>query len=154
MEQLKVYKYKLDFYYKLIIIYLLFLVSYTLIRGNFSHEKFSIVSKDPIIFIAFTFVFFSILLLLMNFIISKQIIFEKDKIVLKNRFRQKEILLSDIVYVKFSRERGKKIEGSRKIRIIKLKLKNRKRYIRIRVMDYYDERKMIGDFKKISMSKQ
>ena len=148
------YKYKLDFYYKSLIIYLLFLVSYTLIRGNFSHENFSIVFKDPIIYIALTFVFFSILLLLLNLITSKQIIFEQDKIILRNRFRQKDIPISDIVYVKFSRERGKKIEGSRKIRIIKLKLKNRKRYIRIRVMDYYDERKMIGDFKKISTSKQ
>lgn len=154
METIKVYKYKLDFYYKSLIIYLLFLVSYTLIRGNFSQENFSIVFKDPIIYIALTFVFFAILLLLLNLITSKQLIFEKDKIVLKNRFRQKDILFSDIVYIKFSRERGKKIEGSRKIRIIKLKLKNRKRYIRIRVMDYYDERKMIGDFKKISITKQ
>jgi len=154
MESIKVYKYKLDFHYKSLIIYLLFLIIYILIRGNFSQENFSVVLKDPIIYIAIAFVLFSILLLLLNLITSKQIIFGQDKIIFKNRFRQKDILVSDIVYVKFSRERGKKIEGSRKIRIIKLKLKNRKRYIRIRVTDYYDERKMIGDFKKISVSKQ
>jgi len=154
MEAIRIYKYKLDFYYKSLIIYLLFLVSYTLIRGKFSQENFSVVFNDPIIYIAITFVLFSIVLLLLNIISSKQIIFETDKIILKNRFRQREILFSDIAYVRFSRERGKNIEGSRKIRNVKIKLKNKKRYIRIRVTDYYDERKMIGDFKKISINKQ
>lgn len=154
METIRVYKYKLDFYYKSIIIYLLFLVSYSLIRGKFSEGNFSVVFNDPIIYIALAFVFFSIILFLLNLIISRQIIFEADKLIFKNRFRQREILFNDILFVKFSRERGKKIEGSRKIRIIKLKLKNRKRYIRIRVTDFYDERKMIGDFKKLSINKQ
>ncbi len=78
---------------------------------------------------------------------NKQIIFLEDRIVFKNRFGQREVLKSDIIAVKFSKERGKDIYEHSKIRLVKLKLKDRKRWLRIRISEYYDERKLIKEFK-------
>jgi len=143
----KIFKFKLDFYYKSLIIYFIFLVIYAIIRGNFSEEKFYIVFKDPIIYITVIFIIITLIGLIINAMRNKQIIFYDDKIVFKNRFGEREIFKDEILAVKFSRERGKVIDGHRKIRLVKLKLKNRKRWLRIRVIDYYDERKLIKEFK-------
>ncbi len=146
MEE-KVFKFKLDYYYKSLIIYLFFLVFYIIIRGNFSEEKFSVVFKDPIIYLTVIFIIITLIALLVNMMRNKQIIFLEDRIVFKNRFGQREVLKSDIIAVKFSKERGKDIYEHSKIRLVKLKLKDRKRWLRIRISEYYDERKLIKEFK-------
>ncbi|MCX7833224.1 MAG: hypothetical protein N2490_03325 [Ignavibacteria bacterium] len=145
----KVFKFKLDFYYKSIIIYFIFLIVYSVIRGNFSEERFYIVFKDPIIYITVIFIIITLISLIVNALRNKQIIFLDDRIVFKNRFGKREIFKEEIINIKFSKERGKEIDGDRKIRLVKLKLKNRKRWLRIRITDYYDERKLIKEFKLI-----
>lgn len=50
MEQ-RIYKYNLDFYYKSLILYLVFLILYVLLKGSFGEEKFEVVFKDPLIYI-------------------------------------------------------------------------------------------------------
>lgn len=143
----KVFKFKLDFYYKSLIIYLLFLIVYSIIRGNFSQEEFYIVFRDPIIYITAIFILITLIALIVNAIRNNQIVFLDDKIIFKNRFGSREVLKDEIISIKFSRERGKEIDGHRRIRLVKLKLKDRKRWLRIRITDYYDERKLIKEFK-------
>lgn len=54
----RIYKYRLDFYYKSLIIYLITLIAYILIKGQFFHERFEVVVKDPIIYIITIFIVF------------------------------------------------------------------------------------------------
>jgi len=150
----RVYKYKLDFYYKSLIIYFLFLVFYVLIRGQFSGQEFYIVFKDPIIYIVLLFILFTFAMLVLYAVRARQIIFENDKFILKNRFGEREIHFSEILSIRFSREKGKKIEGIYKIRIVKLKLKNRKRLLRIRIGEFENERKLIQEFKLLMPAKK
>jgi len=149
METKRIYKYKLDFYYKALIIYFIFLTVYVILRGNLSEKKFSFFIEDPIIYIITLFIIYSLIVLLIKYIRNRQIIFEEDKIILKNRFGERSILFSDVVSVRFSHERGKFIEGTKRIRIVKLKLKNRKRNLRIKIGEYYNERNLIREFKNI-----
>jgi hypothetical protein len=144
------YKSRLDFYYNSLIIYLLFFVAYVLIRGEFSNEKFVILFKDPIIYIILMFIFFFLIALISNAVKSKTLIFNGDKIVLKNRFGQRELNKSEILFVKFSRERKRRSEEKSQIRLVKLKLKNRKRQLRIRLSEFNNEKELINEFKNIT----
>ncbi len=149
METKKVFKYKLDFYYRALIIYFVFLAVYVIIRGNFSEKKFSFVVEDPILYVIILFILYSLAVLIIKYLRNRQIIFEDDRIVLKNRFGERFILFSDVISIRFSRERGKFVEGTKKIRIVKMKLKNRKRNLRIKIGEFYDERQLIREFKNI-----
>ena len=144
------YKHKLNFYYNLLIIYMLFLVMYVLVRGEFSNEKFSILFKDPILYIVLIFILYFLFMLIMNVLKAKVLLFNGDKIILKNRFGQRELDKSEILFVKFSRERKRNKEDKSHIRIVKLKLKDRKRMLRIRVSEFNNENELIGEFKNIS----
>ena len=150
----RIYKYKLDFYYKSLIIYFIFLIIYILIRGQFSGVEFMVVFKDAIIYIVLIFIVITLIALIINFIRARQIIFTDDRLILKNRFGQREILFNEIIFVRFSREKGRNLEGSRRIRIVKLKLINRKRNLRIRIGEFYNERKLIQEFKSVTAEKK
>jgi hypothetical protein len=125
-------------------------VAYVLIRGEFSNEKFVILFKDPIIYIILMFIFFFLIVLISNAVKSKTLIFNVDKIVLKNRFGQRELNKSEILFVKFSRERKRRSEEKSQIRLVKLKLKNRKRQLRIRLSEFNNEKELINEFKNIT----
>ena len=144
------YKSRLDFYYNSLIIYFIFFVAYTLIRGEFSREKFSILLNDPIIYVILIFMIFLLLVLISNAIRAKTLIFTADKIILKNRFGQRELNKSEILLVKFSRERKRRSEDKSLIRIVKLRLLNRKRLLRIRLSEFNNEKELINEFKNIA----
>ena len=129
---------------------MLFLVMYVLVRGEFSNEKFSILFKDPILYIVLIFILYFLFMLIMNVLKAKVLLFNGDKIILKNRFGQRELDKSEILFVKFSRERKRNKEDKSHIRIVKLKLKDRKRMLRIRVSEFNNENELIGEFKNIS----
>lgn len=146
----RIYKYKLDFYYKSLIIYLVTLMFYILIKGNFTHETFMVVVKDPIIYLISIFIVFFLGILLSNAMRAREIIFEGRKIVFQNRFGQREVGFQEIMNVKFSREKKIIRQERSDVRIVKLKLKNRKRYLRIRLNDFQNENELINEFKNIS----
>ena len=149
-DKIRTYKQRLDFYYNSLIIYLLFLVFYVLIRGEFSKEKFTVIFKDPILYIVIIFILFFLFVLILNYVRAKKLVFDNGKIILKNRFGQRELTKSEIIFVKFSRERKRFKEDKSHIRIVKLKLLNRKRLLRIRLSEFNNEKDLINEFKHIS----
>lgn len=146
----RVYKFKLDFYYISLIVYFVFLVIYVVLRGSFSENTFEVVIQDPIIYIIIAFIVLFLILLVANIIRGRELIFDDRKLVLKSRIRSREIPYSDIVFIKFSREKKRKMQGSSPIRIVKMKLKNRKRYLRIRLSEFNNEKHLINEFRTIS----
>ncbi|MBC8489869.1 MAG: hypothetical protein ISS16_06420 [Ignavibacteria bacterium] len=150
MEEKRIYKYRLDFYYKSLIVYLLFFIVYVAIKGNFFEEKFEIVFQDPIIYICLLFILFFLFVLVTNTIRAREIVFEGNKIIIKNRFGQREILINEIIAIKFSRRKQYRREDKSQVRIAKLKLKNRKRFLRIRLNDFDDTHELMNEFRNIS----
>lgn len=146
----RIFKYKLDFYYKSVIVYMLFLIVYVMINGVFFAKQFSDLYHDPIIYISILFVLYTLFILLKNAVKAKEFIFENDKFIIKNRFGQREILFTDVINLKFSRER--KYGGNRKgsIRRVRIKLKDRKRYLRIRLSEFQEEKKLLNEFKNLA----
>ncbi len=146
----RVYKYKLDFYYRSLLIYLITLIAYILIKGRFFQERFEFVVRDPIIYIIILFIIFFLIILISNAVRAREIIIDENKITFKNRFGQREIMISDIINVRFSRDKRKRDEDRSDVRLVKLKLRNRKRLLRIRLNDFQNERDLMNEFRNIS----
>lgn len=146
----RIYKYKLDFYYKSLIIYLVTLIAYILIKGRFFHERFEVVVKDPIIYIIAIFIIFFLIVLISNALFAREIIVSDVRIIFKNRFGQREVGINEIINIRFSREKKRLNEEKSEVRIVKMKLVNRKRLMRIRLNDFQDEKELAGEFRQIS----
>ncbi len=146
----KTFKYKLDFYYKSLAIYLLTLVIYILIKGNFFHERFEVVFRDPIIYVISLFIVYFVVLLAVNAVSAREIIFDDKTITFCNRFGERKILISEIVGVKFSRTRSRGRDNVSHSKIVKLKLLNRRRPLRIKMNDFGNERQLEFEFRSIS----
>lgn len=149
MEE-RVYKYKLDYYYKSLIIYLITLIAYILIKGNFLNATFEVVVKDPIIYIILIFIGFFLIVLILNAIRARQIIFSDSEIIFKNRFGQRKIMFKEILHVRFSRPKRLSKEERSEVRMVKMKLLNRKRFLRIRLNDFQNEKELVNEFRNIS----
>jgi hypothetical protein len=73
---------------------------------------------------------------------------KNDRIVLKNRFGSREILFNEILNIKIGRVR--KNREDMPYRIIKLKLRNRRKRLRIRANDFERGPELIKEFLKIN----
>lgn len=143
----KVYKYRMDFYYQLLVIYFVFFVLYAVIKGQFFEEKFQLVFDDPIIYILILFIAISLLIVIANIVRNRQIMLKSDRIILKNRFGSREIFFKEILNVKIGKRR-KRFEDV-PYRIIKLKLSHRRKWLRIRANEYERGSELIREFLKI-----
>lgn len=150
MEQNRIYKARLDFYYKLIVIYFMFFALYVIMRGTFGKNEFTIVFHDPIIYITGLFILYTLLVLIVNAIRGKEIEFLPDRFIIKNRFGKREIAFSEIIGIRYSRERKRRTELRSSVRRVVIKLKDRRKGLRIRLSEFYDERKLLSEFQKIS----
>jgi hypothetical protein len=143
----KVYRFRMDFYYQTLLIYLLFLFIYAVIKGSFFEEKFQLVFNDPIIYILIIFVAIFLLIVISNVIRAKQIILKSDRVIFKNRFGSRVLPFNEIQHIKIVKKRIPKEYVPYKI--IKLKLSGRKRLLRIRAHDYERGGELIREFLKI-----
>ncbi|MFZ4589698.1 MAG: hypothetical protein ACOYN6_01775 [Ignavibacteria bacterium] len=150
MEQNRIYKARLDFYYKLIVIYFMFLALYVIMRGSFGAKEFTIVFHDPIIYITGLFILYSVMVLIVNAVRGKEIEFLQDRLIIKNRFGKREITFAEVINIRYSRERKRRTEVKSSVRRVAIKLKDRKKVLRIRLSEFYDERKLLSEFQKIS----
>lgn len=144
------FKYKLDFYYKSLAIYLLTLVVYILVKGKFFQEKFEVMFRDPIIYIISMFILYFTVLLIANALWARTIEFTGKEIVISNRFGKRSIGIDEITGVRFTRKRRKTDEEMSSARFVKLKLRNRRRILRIKMNDFENEKQLESEFKNIS----
>jgi hypothetical protein len=126
------------------------IIVYILIKGRFFHESFEVVFKDPIIYIITIFIIFFLTMLLANTIRAREIIIGDDKIIFRNRFGQREVTISEIHAIRFSREKKRSRKDRSDVRFVKLRLKGRKRLFKIRLNDYQDEIKLANEISIIS----
>jgi hypothetical protein len=143
----RVYKYRMDFYYQQLVIYLVFFVLYAVIRGQFFEEKFQLVFNDPIIYILILFITLFLVIVLVNIVRNRQIILKSDRVVLKNRFGSREIIFNEILNIRIGKRRKRNEEVP--YRIIKLKLLKRRKWLRIRANEYERGSELIREFLNI-----
>jgi hypothetical protein len=148
-EREKVFKYKLDFYYLSTLIYLVTLILYGGIRGNFVEKKFEYVLTDPLMYVIVFFVLMSLVTLVLNFLRNRRLIIVGDTIVFKNRWRERRLSASDMEWIHIGREVG--VQTSGMFQVIMFKIKGRRRVVRIRVGRYEREKELVGEMQRIGM---
>jgi hypothetical protein len=144
----KVFKYRLDFYYQQALIYLVTLILYTGIRGNFIEDRFAFVFHDPILYIIILFVLASFVALILNRVRDRRLIITENKIIFKNRLEEQVIPLDDIDWVHIGRER--RVQTGGRFQVIQMRLKRRFRVVRIRVGRYDHEKELVQEMQRIS----
>ena len=137
----------MSFYYQSTIIYLVVLLIYVIIRGEFVGGSYILVTKDPIIYFFGIIVLVSIAALLFNLYKNRYLEISDNAITFVNRFKTKTILLEQIILLNLFRER----EGipNRAFRLVRISLKNRKRPVIIRPYDYENENELIKIFQDL-----
>jgi hypothetical protein len=148
VEGLKVFRYKLDFYYQQSLLYLVTLVLYTGIRGSFSFEKLPSLVEDPILYIIILFVLISFVVLMLNRTRDRKLKIASDKIIFHNKFQERAIALSEIEWFHIGRERRVQTAGISQV--VVLKTKGRRRPFRIRIGRYEHAKELLEEMQRIA----
>lgn len=146
--QEKAFKYKLDFFYQSALLYLVTLILYGGVRGNFVEKKFEYVLTDPIVYIISFFVLMSIVALVLNALRRRQLVVTQDAIVFRHRWAEKRVAIADIEWMHIGREIT--VQTSGRFQVIVFKLRNRRRQFRIRVGRYERERELVAEMTRIA----
>jgi len=85
-----------------------------------------------------------------NTVTAKELIFDDKDITIRSRFGQRKVSINEITAVRFSRPKRQSKDDQSKVRIVKLKLLNRKRQLRIRMNDFQNEKNLETEFRNIS----
>jgi predicted RNA-binding protein len=141
------FKYNMSFYYQSTIIYFIVFAVYLIIRGEFVEETFTLITRDPIIYLLGAIVVISLVSLLYNIYKNKYVEISEDGISFVTRFGEKQILISQIKKIKITKHR-ERIEN-RAFRLVRIKLKNRRRSVIIRPYDYENEDKLLKKFEEL-----
>ena len=144
----KHFKRRFEFYYQSVAVYAVALILYVVIRGSFAEDEFKIVFKDPIVYVFILVLLYSVVVLVFNMLYQRDVVVTDDSIIFQNRFDSKTIKLSDIEWIRVGRAKRMKVRGS--FRVIKLKLKDQLRALRINPVHFHDEYDMMETFKELS----
>ena len=147
MNQMKIFKYKMSFYYVSTIIYFVAFLLYVLIRGEFVEDSFTLITKDPIIYFFAIIVIISLVSLLYNLYKSRYLEFGEQSMSLGDRFRVREFRFDDIKKMKISREKNNGKNGV--FKIVRIKLKSRRRLLVIRPYDYENGEELLKRFQEL-----
>jgi len=148
VEHATTFKYKLDFYYLQALIYLVTLVLYGGIRGNFIEREFHYVLTDPIMYVIVFFVLMSFVSLGLNFLRNRRLIITQDALVFKHRWHERRVPLADIEWMHIGRET--RVQTGGRFQVVVFKLRERRRPFRIRVGRYERERELVAEMTRIA----
>ena len=141
------FRYNMSFYYQSTIIYFIVFALYLVIRGEFVEETFTLITKDPIIYLLGAIVIISLVSLLYNIYKNKYLELSDEGISFVTRLGQKSILLSQVKRIKISKRRER--IANRAFRLVRIKLKNRRRSVIIRPYDYENEDELLKKFEML-----
>jgi hypothetical protein len=148
-DKVKTFKYNMSIYYQSTIIYFVAFVIYVIVRGEFVEDSVTLILNDPIIYFFAFIVLISIISLLFNIYKNKKLEIGEDSFAFINRFKTKKYLFRDIADIKITT--GKSQRSSRALRLIRIKLKNRRRPIILRPYDYENEESLIQSMKEFKL---
>ena len=147
-EQGATFKYKLDFYYQSALIYLLTLILYGGIRGNFVERKFEYVLNDPLMYVIIFFVVMSMGALAVNAVRNRRLIITEREIIFAHRWAQRRFSVADLEWIYIGREA--RVRTSGRFQVVMFKRKNRRRIIRIRVGRYERETELVAQMQRLA----
>lgn len=141
-----VYHFKLDFLYQAIAVYAGTLVLYLFVRGWFVEKEFSIVWRDPILYLLSAITLVSLLALLYYVMMKRRIEVDGDTINFISAVRSRSIKRSDVESVRIGRETGSKV--LRGMRVVSIRVRDGRRPIRIRPAYFQNGPQLSSDLQR------
>ncbi len=145
---MKTFRYKLDFYYQISLIYFVTVILYIVIRGAVIDDRFEYVYRDPLLFIMVFFLLLSFGMLILNRIRNRRVVVEERIIRFKSNLREWDLPIDDIEWMHITRERN--VQTSGRLQVVIIKQRNRRRLIRIRVGRYERPEEFLGSMRDIA----
>lgn len=136
----KEFQYRLDFYWQATAVYAVALLMYAFLKGTISAGSLTLELFDPIVLLLGTVVVISALASLINWYMQRSVEIGETFIRFRNRFRTRTFLLRDISALGAGKKRRRQM-GSYKI--IKIRLHNRRRFVRLRPSLYEHENELV-----------
>lgn len=145
MTEEKSFRYKLDFYYQSVLLYLVTLILYGGIRGSLVEKRFEYVLDDPLMYIILFFVLVSTGSLLLNRIRDRRLVIGDKSISFRNRFEETSIEAARIEWIYFGREQ--RVQTAGMFQMVVFKLKDRRRLFRIRIGRYERAKELLVELR-------
>jgi hypothetical protein len=142
------YRYKLDFYYQQLLMYLVTMLVYVSVRGWMIDERFRDVLSDPILYIFAFFVILAFVVLVLNKIRGRKIILTEKAVIFHHRFNEQLVPLSEIEWMHVGKERGVRTAG--KMQVVIMKVHGRHRSYKIRIGRYEREKELLAALEKLA----
>ena len=151
-EQLKhksKFKYNMSFYYQSTIIYFVAFAIYLLIRGQFVESSYTLITRDPIIYLLAFIVVVSLVALFFNLYRNRYIEFSNEGLIFSDRFGSKLIHKNEIKEVKLGKDR--RYGKSNAVKLVMIKIKSRLRPCVVRPSDYENENELLKKFHQLKL---
>lgn len=138
----------MSFYYQSTIIYFIVFVIYVIIRGQFVDDSYTLVTKDPIIYVLGIIVLISMITLLFNLFKNRQLQIAEDGIHFIDRFKKRSFQFTEMKRVNISKVRRTGFSNNA-FQLIRIKLSSRRRPLIIRPYDYENQNELLNRFHEI-----
>lgn len=148
-ESKRKYKYNMSFYYQSTIVYFIVFAIYLLIRGQFVESSYTLITKDPLIYLLAFIVIVSLIALFFNLYRNRYIEFNNEGLIFGDKFGSKQIHKSEIVSVKLSKD--KRFDKSNPLKFVRIKIKSRIRPFVVRPGDYENEDELLKRFHQLKL---
>ncbi len=139
-----VYRVRLDFLYQSIAVYAATLVVYLIIRSIAEWHIFPTLWQDPLLLLLSAITLISALALAYNIFMRRQIEITRDALRFTSRARTRSIERTNVAFVQIG-PRGREV---RRVRAVRIRLRNQKRPIRIRLSNFERSRKLLTDLEE------
>lgn len=140
------FKVRIDFYWQAVALYALTLFAYIVVRAlwesTLQQGIVTVVLTDPIVVLLGSFVIGSSLVLLFNWLARRAIIVKANALTFSSRFHERTFSSDEIERIAVGRDQRIKVRGM--FSIVKIKIANRRRPLRIRTALYNDEQGLIA----------
>ncbi|MFZ2324545.1 MAG: hypothetical protein WAV89_12725 [Ignavibacteriaceae bacterium] len=143
------FKYNVSFYYQSTIIYFIVFAAYLIVRGQFIEDSFTLITKDPIIYLLAVIVVVSLFSVIYNLYRNRYIEFNDEGIAFCDKYKIRTISKTEITEVRLGKD--KHSQRPNVLRFVRLKLKTRKRPLIIRPSDYENESELIKRFNQLKL---
>jgi hypothetical protein len=144
----KIFRYRLDFYYQQMLLYLITLMAYWGVRGTIRWERLPSLNADPVLYIIIFFVLLSSIVLALNMIRERKLFITEDSLVFHQKYRERVIPLSEIEWMYIGRERLVQTAG--RSQVIVFKIRDRRRLFRIRIGRYEHDGELLDEMYRIA----
>jgi hypothetical protein len=138
----KIFTQNIDYLWRTVAVYTVILIVYSVLIGSIEKGYLTLKLFDPIVILLLIIILYSLIALVSRYYRQKTIIIDDNSITIKTVLGEKNIFKDEIEAIIFTKE--KFYRSKRKYSVIKIKLKNRKKTIRIRPSAFNDE-KMLTD---------